>query len=72
MLVVNLAISDIVMILTNGVPLAYNVFVANYWIFGKYQAVYLYIIWLYVYIFIKFLVFIQGDKNKFVSKQCYL
>jgi len=35
MLVVNLAISDIIMLLTNGLPLAYNVFQANYWIFGK-------------------------------------
>jgi len=35
LLVVNLAISDMTMIITNGIPLVYNAFYENWWIFGK-------------------------------------
>ena len=35
MLIVNLAVSDIIMMASNGAPLTYNVFFSNYWIFGR-------------------------------------
>ena len=35
MLIVNLAISDFFMLVTNGIPLTINMFYSNYWIYGK-------------------------------------
>jgi len=35
-LIVNLAVLDMLMILSNGVPLTYNVFHHNYWMYGKF------------------------------------
>ena len=35
MLIINLAISDLIMLLTNGLPLTINMFQSNYWRFGK-------------------------------------
>jgi len=35
LLVVNLAVSDMIMIITNGIPLTYNMFHENWWMFGK-------------------------------------
>merc|ERR1712106_69601 len=35
MLIINLAVADMLMILSNGAPLVVNMFFANYWVFGK-------------------------------------
>jgi len=35
MLIVNLALADMFMIISNGAPLVVNMFFANYWVFGK-------------------------------------
>ena len=35
MLIINLAVSDFLMLFTNGLPLTINMFYNNYWIFGK-------------------------------------
>eukprot|EP00088_Acartia_fossae_P045054 TRINITY_DN4816_c0_g1_i1.p1 TRINITY_DN4816_c0_g1~~TRINITY_DN4816_c0_g1_i1.p1 ORF type:complete len:371 (-),score=48.69 TRINITY_DN4816_c0_g1_i1:359-1471(-) len=35
LLIINLAVSDMIMIISNGIPLTYNMFFENWWMFGK-------------------------------------